>query len=63
MNFWNRILFGNPFSDWAIAIGIIEVSFALIKILRGPVPKKLKNGLMKLKLLLMILLSWQFKSQ
>ncbi len=43
MNFWNRILFGNPLSDWAIAIGIIVASFALIKILRGPVLKKLKK--------------------
>jgi small-conductance mechanosensitive channel len=43
MNFWDRILFGNPFSDWAIAIGIIVVSFSLIKILRGPVIKKLKK--------------------
>ena len=43
MNFWNRILFGNPFNDWAIAIGIIVVSFALIKILKGPVLKKLKK--------------------
>ncbi len=43
MNFWNRILFGNAFNDWAIAIGIIVVSFALIKILKGPVLKKLKK--------------------
>ncbi|MEO8414936.1 MAG: mechanosensitive ion channel domain-containing protein [Ginsengibacter sp.] len=43
MNFWNRILFGNPLNDWAIAIGIIVVSFALIKILKGPVIKKLKK--------------------
>ena len=43
MNFWDKILFGNPFNDWAIAIGIIVVSFSLIKILKGPVIKKLKK--------------------
>jgi len=43
MNFWDRILFGNPFSDWAIAIGIVIASFALIKILKGPVLRKLKK--------------------
>ncbi|HSN10369.1 MAG TPA: mechanosensitive ion channel domain-containing protein [Hanamia sp.] len=43
MNFWDKILFGNPFKDWAIAIGIIVVSFSLIKILKGPVLKKLKK--------------------
>ncbi len=43
MNFWDKILFGNPFRDWAIAVGIIVVSFALIKILKGPVLKKLKK--------------------
>ena len=47
MNFWDRILFGNTFSDWAIAIGIIVVSFALVKILRGPVLKKLKKWSVK----------------
>lgn len=43
MNFWNRIVFGNPLMDWAIAIGIILVSFSLIKILKGPVLRKLKK--------------------
>ena len=43
MNFWDRILFGNSFKDWSIAIGIIVVSFSLIKILKGPVIKKLKK--------------------
>ncbi len=43
MNFWDRILFGNPFRDWAIAIGIIVISFSLIKILKGPILKKLKK--------------------
>ncbi len=43
MNFWDKILFGNLFKDWAIAIGIIVVSFSLIKILKGPVIKKLKK--------------------
>jgi small-conductance mechanosensitive channel len=43
MNYWDRILFGNPFKDWAIAIGIIMVSFSLIKILKGPVIKRLKK--------------------
>ncbi len=47
MNFWDRILFGNPFNDWAIAIGIIVVSFSLIKILKGPVIKKLKKWSLK----------------
>ena len=43
MNFWNRIVFGNPLVDWAIAFGIILVSFSLIKILKGPVLRKLKK--------------------
>jgi small-conductance mechanosensitive channel len=43
MNFWNSILFGNPVNDWAIALGIIVISFGLIKILKGPVMKKLKK--------------------
>ncbi len=43
MNFWDRILFGNPFNDWAIALAIIVISFGLIKILKGPVMKKLKK--------------------
>ncbi len=47
MNFWDKILFGNPFRDWAIAVGIIVVSFSLIKILKGPVMKKLKKWSLK----------------
>lgn len=43
MNFWDRILFGNPFNEWAIALGIIVISFSLIRILKGPVIKKLKK--------------------
>jgi small-conductance mechanosensitive channel len=43
INFWNKILFGNPFRDWAIAIGIIVIAFALIKIVKGPVIRKLKK--------------------
>ncbi|HEU5052328.1 MAG TPA: mechanosensitive ion channel domain-containing protein [Hanamia sp.] len=43
INFWDRLLIGNPIRDWAIAIGIIVVSFALIKIVKGPVISKLKN--------------------
>lgn len=42
MNFLDRIFFGNPIMDWAIALGIIIVAFSFIKILRGPVLKKLK---------------------
>ena len=43
MIFWDRILFGNSFKDWAIALGIIAVSFSLIKVLKGPVIKKLEK--------------------
>jgi small-conductance mechanosensitive channel len=43
MNFWDKILFGNPFGDWAIGVGIIVLSFSLIKILKGPVMKKLEQ--------------------
>ena len=43
MNFWNQIFWGNPLRDWAIALGIIIVSFSLIKLLRGPVLKRLKK--------------------
>ncbi|MGH2565519.1 MAG: mechanosensitive ion channel family protein, partial [Ginsengibacter sp.] len=32
-----------PLQDWLIALGIIVISFSLIKILRGPVLKKLKG--------------------
>jgi small-conductance mechanosensitive channel len=42
MNFWNTVYFGNPLKDWLIALGIIVVAFSLIKIVRGPVLKKLK---------------------
>jgi small-conductance mechanosensitive channel len=47
MSFWDRILFGNSFKDWSIAIGIIVVSFSLIKILKGPLIKKLKKWSLK----------------
>lgn len=43
MNFWDRILFGNPFKDWAIALIIIVISFSLIKIFKRPVVKKLNK--------------------
>lgn len=43
MNFWNKIVFGNPLMDWAIAFGIILISFSLIKVLKGPVLRKLKK--------------------
>lgn len=43
MIFWDKILFGNPFKDWAIAIAIIVISFSLIKILKGLVMRRLKK--------------------
>jgi small-conductance mechanosensitive channel len=43
MNFWDRILWGNSFKDWAVALVIVVVSFSLIKILKGPVVKKLNK--------------------
>lgn len=51
MNFWDRILFGNPLQDWAIALGIILVSFTVIKILRGPVLGKLRKWSLKTTIL------------
>lgn len=51
MNFWDRILFGNPLEDWAIALGIILVSFTVIKILRGPVLGKLRKWSFKTTIL------------
>ena len=42
MNFLNRIYLGNTLQDWLIAFGIIILSFSLIKILKGPILKKLK---------------------
>jgi small-conductance mechanosensitive channel len=47
MNFWDRILFGNPFRDWAIAVGIIVISFSVIKILKGTLLPKLKKWSLK----------------
>lgn len=43
MNFWSRIFYGNLLKDWAIALGIIIVAFALIRTLKGPVLKRLKK--------------------
>lgn len=43
MNFWDRIFYGNPLKDWAIAIAIIIVALSLIKTLSGPVLKKIKK--------------------
>ncbi|MEO8820782.1 MAG: mechanosensitive ion channel domain-containing protein [Ginsengibacter sp.] len=47
MNFWDRMLIGNPFKDWAIAIGIIVISFSVIKILKRSVIRKLKKWALK----------------
>ncbi len=43
MNFWDKILFGNPFKDWAIAIGIIVVSFSPDQNFKGPGNEKIKK--------------------
>ena len=50
MNFWKTIYFGNPLKDWVIALGVVVVSFALIKILRGPILKRLKKWSEKTKM-------------
>lgn len=47
MNFWDSILLGNPIRDWAIAIGIIVISFSLIKIVKGTILTKLKKWSVK----------------
>lgn len=47
MNFWDRILFGNSIKDLSIALGIIVVSFSIIKILKGPLLSKLKKWALK----------------
>ena len=41
MKFFDRMLFGNPVSDWLIAAGILVAAFALIRIFKGPVVKRL----------------------
>ena len=43
MNFWNQIFLGNPVKDWIIALGIVIAGISIIKILRGPVLKRLKK--------------------
>lgn len=50
MNFWDKIYFGNPIRDWLIGIGIILLAFTLIRILKGPVLKKLKTWSEKTKM-------------
>lgn len=43
MNYWNSIFYGNPLKDWAIALGIIIVAFALLKIFNKIFIKRLKK--------------------
>ncbi len=43
MNFWDTVYFGNPLKDWGIAFGIVLVAFSIIKILRLPVLRRIKN--------------------
>jgi len=41
--FWDKLFFGNPLKDWAIAIGIIVTVFLLINLLKKPALKKLQK--------------------
>lgn len=43
MNFLDNIYFGNSVQSWLIALGIIVLASAIIRILKGPVLKKLKQ--------------------
>lgn len=43
MNFWDQIFLGNPIKEWAIAIGIIIISFSIIRIVRLPVLNRFKK--------------------
>ena len=42
MNFWNTLYFGNPLKDWLIALGIIVITFSVIRLFKGLLIKKLK---------------------
>lgn len=41
-NFWSQVFLGNTLKDWAIAIGIIVVTFAVLRIAGSIVRNKLK---------------------
>lgn len=43
MDFLEDIFWGNSIKSWLIAFGIIVIAFAIIKIVKGPVLKKLRN--------------------
>lgn len=43
MDFLKDIFWGNSIKSWLIAFGIIVIAFAIIKIVKGPVLKKLRN--------------------
>ena len=43
MNFWDRIFYGNSLKDWATAVTIILIAFSAIRIVSGPVLRKIKN--------------------
>lgn len=43
MDFWDNIYFGNSVKSWLIVVGIIVLASSIIKILKGPVVKRLKQ--------------------
>lgn len=43
MDFWNDIFLGNSIESWLITLGIVVIIFSIIKIVKGPVLKKLKT--------------------